>query len=242
MYGWRARIGLVAPSRGDTMLYEFYRVVPEGVLAVPYSCELTVLEKSEFDRVRAAYEHGVKAMTREQVDLIYVGGTPVQVSQDPEGFTKLLTGLQAMSDVPLVTSAGSELAALQRTAAGGEAAVLTPHGEEVNAQLLAFLADGGVRVGHMRGLGVSKAYEISFLSDYDVYRETVALAKEAPAAVAAHITCPRWPTITRLAAMEEATGRPVTSSCQASLWQICSRLNIVPRPGAWGSLLDGLRT
>lgn len=30
MYGWRARIGHVAPSRGDTLLYEFYKMFPEG--------------------------------------------------------------------------------------------------------------------------------------------------------------------------------------------------------------------
>jgi hypothetical protein len=26
MYGWRARIGHVAPSRGDTLIYEFYKM------------------------------------------------------------------------------------------------------------------------------------------------------------------------------------------------------------------------
>ena len=30
MYGWRARVGHVAPSRGDTLVYEFYRMLPEG--------------------------------------------------------------------------------------------------------------------------------------------------------------------------------------------------------------------
>ena len=29
MYGWRAKIGHVAPSRGDTLVYEFYKMLPE---------------------------------------------------------------------------------------------------------------------------------------------------------------------------------------------------------------------
>ena len=29
MYGWRARIGHVAPSRGDTLVYEFYKIFPK---------------------------------------------------------------------------------------------------------------------------------------------------------------------------------------------------------------------
>jgi maleate cis-trans isomerase len=32
MYGWRARIGHVAPSRGDTLVYEFYKMFPEGFM------------------------------------------------------------------------------------------------------------------------------------------------------------------------------------------------------------------
>ena len=32
MYGWRARIGHVAPSRGDTLVYEFYHMFPEGFM------------------------------------------------------------------------------------------------------------------------------------------------------------------------------------------------------------------
>ena len=34
MYGWRARIGFIAPSRMDSFIYEFYKIVPEGVVAV----------------------------------------------------------------------------------------------------------------------------------------------------------------------------------------------------------------
>ncbi|MPZ87297.1 MAG: hypothetical protein GEU81_04310 [Nitriliruptorales bacterium] len=238
MYGWRARIGLVAPSRGDTFLYEFYKVVPDGVMGVPYSCDLTVFDRSEFDRVRAAYEQGVRTLSREKVDIIYVGGTPVQLSAGPEGFNKLSDELRSMTNVPVVTTAESELAALQRTGAA-EVAVLTPHEDDVNARLRAFLEDGGVRVGRMRGLGLHSAYEISFVSDYTVYREAVALAKEATTAEAVHITCPRWPTLLKIAEMEETCGRPVTTSCQAVLWRLLTELSIEPRKGSWGSLFNG---
>ena len=32
MYGWRVRIGHVAPSRGDTLVYEFYQMLPAGFM------------------------------------------------------------------------------------------------------------------------------------------------------------------------------------------------------------------
>jgi hypothetical protein len=32
MNTWRARIGKVSPSRGDTYVYEFYRIVPKDIL------------------------------------------------------------------------------------------------------------------------------------------------------------------------------------------------------------------
>lgn len=237
MYGWRGRVGLVAPSRGDTLLYEFYKVAPEGVLAVPYSCELRDLVKGEFERVRAAYSDGVAAMAREQVDVICVGGTPPQLVHGLEAYAELLAHLRSLTDIPLVTTVESERAALR---AGGvtRAAVLTPHTDELNERFGAMLQADGIDVVHMEGLGVRTAYEISLITDYHVYQRGLAAFRAARDADGLHMTCPRWPTLYRLADLEEVCGCQVTSSAQACIWQVLGILGVKPRAGRWGSLFE----
>ena len=49
MYGWRARIGHVAPSRGDTLVYEFYKMFPEGFMMLNTTGTVRQLVDSDFE-------------------------------------------------------------------------------------------------------------------------------------------------------------------------------------------------
>ena len=59
---WRARIGLVNPSRGDVLLYEYYRAAPAGVIVVPAALNLKRLDSAELDRVVDSYVDAVRAV------------------------------------------------------------------------------------------------------------------------------------------------------------------------------------
>ena len=50
MYGWRARIGHVAPSRGDTLVYEFYQMFPEGFMLLNSTGTIRQLVDNDFER------------------------------------------------------------------------------------------------------------------------------------------------------------------------------------------------
>lgn len=237
MYGYRGRVGLVAPSRGDTMLYEFYQVAPPGVIAVPYGCELTSLVRGELERVRGAYIEGVRAMVREKVDVIYVGGTPPQLYHGLEAYDDLLAQLRSLTDIPLITSVESERAALR---AGGvtKASVIAPYADQLADNFANMLKAEGVDVVHMESLGVNDAFEISFITDYHVYQRGLEAFRAAKDADGVHMTCPRWPTLFRLVELEEVTGVQVTSSSQASIWLLLGLLGLRPRSGRWGSLFE----
>ena len=49
MYGWRARIGHIAPSRGDTLVYEFYKMFPEGFMMLNTTGTVRQLVDSDFE-------------------------------------------------------------------------------------------------------------------------------------------------------------------------------------------------
>lgn len=237
MYGWRGRIGMLAPSRGDTLLYEFYLLAPEGVMAVPYSCELTVLDRAQLESVRDKYLAGVEKLDREEVDVISVGGTPPQILHGWAEAQKLTDELRARARARLVGCAESEVAAVK---AGGASriALVTPHGDELNERLRRVFEDEGVEVASISGLGMSNTLDIAKVSEADVYRTILDAARSAGRIDAVHISCPRWPTIRLLAPLEETLGVRVTSGGQAQLWASFGALGVKPRPGSWGSLWE----
>lgn len=237
MYGWRGRIGMLAPSRGDTLLYEFYLIAPEGVMAVPYCCELTVLDRKQLESVRDKYLAGVQKLDREEVDVISVGGTPPQILHGWAAAEKLMDHLRSQSQRRLVGCAESEVAAVKASGAT-RVALVTPHGDELNDRLRQVFEDNGVQVTSISGLGMSNTIDIAKVSEADVHRMILNAAYRAGTIDAVHISCPRWPTIRLLAPLEETLGIPVTSGGQAQLWASFGALGVKPRPGSWGSLWD----
>lgn len=235
VYDWRGRVGLLAPSRGDTLLYEFYRVSPPGLLATPYSCELSRLDRSQLESVRDKYAAGVDRLTSDGVDVISVGGTPPQLLHGWDNAKEMMASMRAESSTPLVFCAESELN-LIRAVGASRIALLTPHEDELNDRLKAMLASEGVEVVHLRGLGLSDTSKISRVTAYDVYREIVSLYEEAKVhgIDGIHITCPRWPTIDILAPLEQRLGIPVTSGAQGQLRAVLSSLRVAPAAGDWG--------
>jgi maleate cis-trans isomerase len=81
MYGWRAKIGHVAPSRGDTLVYEFYRMLPEGFMILNSTGTIRQLVDADFDRQLKRIEEATQDLVENKCDAIIIGGSPL--------FTKL---------------------------------------------------------------------------------------------------------------------------------------------------------
>jgi maleate isomerase len=238
MYGWRGRIGMLAPSRGDTLLYEFYLVAPPGVMAVPYSCELSRLSRSELSTVREKYHEGVAKLDRENVDVISVGGTPPQILNGWAEAQKLVASLREAAKAKIVACAESEVKAVKASGAK-RIALITPHGDELNGRLRSVFEEEGIEVASITGMGLSNTVDIAMVSDHQVYRTVLDAAKNTDGTFdAVHISCPRWPTIELLAPLEETLGVPVTSGGQAQIWSSFEALGVKPRSGQWGSLFE----
>lgn len=60
MYGWRARIGHVAPSRGDTLVYEFYKMFPEGFMMLNTTGTVRQLVDDDFEKQLQRIEGAVQ--------------------------------------------------------------------------------------------------------------------------------------------------------------------------------------
>ena len=90
-YGWRARIGHIAPGILDTSGEEMRKLLPEGVLHVG----LTISEPIQTlgaEQAAAAFGRMVdagKRLAAEKVDVLICGGAPVALSKGAAGDAEL---------------------------------------------------------------------------------------------------------------------------------------------------------
>ena len=54
MYGWRGRIGFISPAPIDSVAYEFYRLVPDGVVLVANSLKMQKITMENIENTLAA--------------------------------------------------------------------------------------------------------------------------------------------------------------------------------------------
>ena len=112
-------------------------------------------------------------------------------------------------------------------------AVLSPHVDELNERLRSFLEGHGLDVVHLRGL--NKLRGIEHIPQEEIYELVIQLV-DCPEADGIFISCTGMRSSNILSRLEDATGKPVVSALQATIWGTL-RLAHAPeeRPGL-GSL------
>ncbi len=236
--GWRARVGIVNPSRGDVLMYEYYQAAPPGVVVVPAALNLRRLTEAELERVLDSYQSAVEDLAYEEVDIVVLGGSPPVTMRGGDIERRLVERAQRAIAAPVVALVRCEVEALQAIGAR-RIAIGAPYTEALTAKFAAYFRDAGFEVVATRCLGIERPVEMAKLpltSSADLAR---ALFREAPGVDAIHLTCPRWPTLANLAALERELGVPVTSSSQSVVYGTLRRLGIEARAG-FGSLLERL--
>lgn len=239
MYGWRARVGHVAPSRGDVLVYEFYRMLPEGFMILNSTGTIRQLVDADFEKQLKRIEEATLDLAENNCDVIIVGGSPL--------FTKLGYGsdieigreLTAKTGVPVSAGITGEIEALKSLGIK-KVVVATPHEDDLNDRMRRFLESSGFEVRRIEGYGIRKNSQISDLPVHAAYKIAKKLYRKAPEADGIFIPCPRWPTIDDVELLERETGRPVVASSQAYIWHALSRIHIRQPVIGYGRLMATL--
>lgn len=238
-YGWRAKIGHVAPSRGDTLVYEFYRMLPEGFQLLNSTGTIRQLVDKDFERQIERIEEAALDLVDNGCDSIIIGGSPM--------FTKLGHGsdiemgkrLTEKTGVPIAAGITGEVEALK--AMGLRSLVVaTPHEDALNARMKNFLEASGFEVLQIEGYGVRKNSAISDLPIHASYKIAKRLYEKAPEADGIFIPCPRWPTIEDVELLENEISKPVVTSCQAYIWYALQLVHIREDINGFGRLMGSL--
>jgi maleate isomerase len=239
MYGSRAKIGHVAPSRGDTLVYEFYRMFPEGFMLLNSTGTIRQLVDTDFDKQLRRIEEATVDLAENQCDAIIIGGSPL--------FTKLGYGsdiqmgneLTKKTGVPVAAGITGEIEAL-RSLNLKKLVVATPHEDELNQRMKRFLEASGFEVLKIEGYGIRKNSELTDMPLHAAYRIAKKLYEQASDADGIFVPCPRWPTITDVDLLEKEIGKPVVTSCQAYIWHAMRLCHIRDTITGYGRLMESL--
>ncbi|HEY7163742.1 MAG TPA: hypothetical protein VIB79_04215 [Candidatus Binatia bacterium] len=239
MYGWRARIGHVAPSRGDTLVYEFYKMFPEGFMILNTTGTVRQLVDGDFEAQLERIDEAVKDLVENNCDAIIFSGSPL--------FTRLPFGrdrqlgqqLTEKYGVPVAAGLTAEVEALKAMKCK-KLVIGTPYPEELNQRLKRHLEQSGFEVLQIAGYGVQKNSQLTDLPVHASYKIAKRLYSKARDADGVFIACPRWPTISDVQQLEDEIGKPVITSSLACAWYAMKLIDIREKVSGYGRLMASL--
>ena len=239
MIGWRARIGSIQPSRGDTFTYEFYKMAPDGVVLVTTATNIKELTEAEFERALGEYDKAGKILATEEVDFILVGGTPVIAMKGVGADLAIAKKIQDATGIPTMHNFTAVIESLRKLNIK-RIAVATPYRDAVNERHKKFLEANGFEVVKIKGLQLERNVEIAKTPPYSAYRLAKETFREAPGAEGIYISCSRWQTVSFIEALEQDVKVPVVSNSLSSIWASFVHTGVGTAKPGFGQLMRSL--
>lgn len=235
-YGWKGRLGLIAPSTNTTLEPEFARLVPDGVAVhVSRVYQGGPQEPASYRRMADDMATAATMLATAEVDLLAFGCTSCTYFVSPD---EVRATMADVGGCPVVLTADAVVAAL-RALGARRLALAGPRTRFVTERESAFLQDAGFEIvsSHCLGLGATEEERraIGRVPPEVVYR----LAREAdrPEADAIFVSCTQLPTLGMIETIETALGKPVVTSNQALAWRCLRLMGVIDRQAGAGRLL-----
>ena len=240
MYGWRGRIGLMAPSPLMTMEPEFYKVIPDGISVHTTRMLHTSSTYEGLASLSDNIERAAEELATAKVDVIAFACTSGGLIKGENYEQELRSRIEkASGGIPAVTVIGSVVDAL-KTLNIKKLVVATPYIPDVFNVEKDFLEKKGFEVLDIRGLGIEESELISHEPPSVSYRMSKEMFFEHSQAEGIFISCTNYRTIEIIDNLEKDTGVPVVSSVQATLWNCLKKINCKEPIIGHGKLLENI--
>ncbi|GAB6173974.1 aspartate/glutamate racemase family protein [Paradesulfitobacterium aromaticivorans] len=239
MYGWRGKIGHVSPSRGDTMVHEFYQIAPDGMMFLNTTGQIRQLDKQDLQNQYEHLEWAAKDLVEAGANVVLLGGGPIFSGKGYEKAREICLQLEDKLGVPVQTTICAAVEAMKNLAIN-KVVIASPYEEEHNNKTKAFLEEAGFIVLYAKGLGIKKNSIIGNLPTYASYQLAKEAFYQAEDADCVYMPCGRWPTVEYLDVLEEDLGKPAISSTSATFWYAFKALKTKAPIKGFGMLLDSL--
>lgn len=234
--GWRARIGVVIPSVNTVMEPWAARTVPDGVSVFaarmfipPDTTKETLIE---MDRTEG--KGALRQLSSVFPHVMTYGCTASSIVQGLDYDRHLRAEIAEAYGVPATTAAHAILTALE-TLGAKSVSIVSPYTKAVDDAEHDYFESAGLEVRGGACLGVTDGFLLAEPEPGQLYE--LGLRGWDSRADALVISCLNTRSHTVIAALEQAIGKPVVTSTQATLWHALRLAGIDDRiPGA-GRLL-----
>jgi maleate cis-trans isomerase len=231
------RIGLLVPSSNTTVEPEFYRALPRSVTLHTARLFLTRITPDSILNMVGEMEAQARLLASADVDVIVLGATAPSFLNGLGYDRELITKIQQATGKTATTTSTALVQAINHVGAA-RIALASAYEEKVNAIAASFLQASGIKVVAMKGLalvdnlvvgrlGADTAYDLALQVDH----------KDADAIV---LSCTNWPSMDAIERIERATGKPVISTTQASIWAALRAIGYKQSISGYGTLLREL--
>ncbi len=236
MYGWRARIGRLAPSAATTAENEWAKASPDGVITVCARYFIDRVTPEDLERMMQQVDRAAKEVASARVDVIAQCGTPGIFIHGFGYDRQVIDRIEQATGIPATTMATSIIEGLRRLGVR-RVVVGTAYTDDLNAMLRSFLEAAGLEVSAVLGLGLVRNVEIGDQPPEVAYRLGRRVLRQAPDAEALVISCGGLRTFEVIEPLEEDLGVPVTTSSQATFWNALRMSGVRTPVRGFGRLL-----
>jgi len=216
-YGHLGRIGFIAPgSTIETIPYEFYKIVPDGVVIVFTSIGIRRLIREDIESALKGIESAAGELARTRADVIILGGSPPIIFGGFGFDQKIIERINSVTQIPATTSQTLAVDALNALKVK-KLVVASPFGENQNQPLKKFLQDSGFAIVNIKGLNLPRI-EYGMMARDESYRLAMEACKNAGDFDGIYLPCAQMPTVENIDRLEKELGKPVITSVQAMIW------------------------
>ena len=145
-FGYRARIGVIAPAAGTVLDHEWARLLPLGVVAPGARARLDGGTVGDLEAFVGTIPQQAAMMASVKPNVVALACALGTAFRGPEREYDLLSGMAAAAGCPALGMAHSAAQAL-RSLGARRVALLTPYSDEANHWLQAYLTASGLEFG-----------------------------------------------------------------------------------------------
>jgi maleate cis-trans isomerase len=238
MFGWRKRIGYIAPTVIEVVAYEFYRFAPEGVGITGVTCSIDDWRPEEFEKGLAQVAAAATYLGSRGVDFIIHGGGPLVVARGPHFEDIIVRDVEAASKVKATTSIRAGMEALRHIKAR-RIAIASPYPKRHNDALTGHLTINGFEV--LRADGMDLPFkEMQNLPPADIRSFVAGVIAMTPDCDAIYLPCPQWQAAQTVEDLEQSTGKPVIAYTHACFFAAFRSMGVTDPIRGHGRLLASL--
>jgi len=236
----KKKIGVLSPLAVlDNSAYEFYQLVPRGIMMVAVPLGLQEFTAQDVERVFATIDLQLDLLLERGIDIVQQAGVPLPILIGPDALQRLLDHIAEKTHLP-VSSTVLDVVAATKQLGLKKIAVANKWTAAMNQTLAQFFAREHITVVGSNTQPMNPSQFVQMTSDASLslaYELGRGAFEQFPEAEGVYIGGGAWLTLPVIGRLEAEFGKPVLTNQVATVWHVLQLLGCWTPIQGFGRLL-----